>query len=450
MLFELAAMLSTSASLGVVAEVPVVPARSEIVAVQPLSASAAALNPMPYLGPDPASLSGPGGLALEPTGPVTDTVLLESRGMSLLSRLAVLPEGRLQQTLAAHPELAAELLAAPPAPARVAAWWTDTPLASRLALLDAAPELVGNLEGVPYAMRDLANRQLLDDTLAELADETSRGEGRAAIDRATTSRAMLEQVRDALVAKPGEARRSLLALDVSEEGRAVVASGHVSTADHVTFLVPGMFFGVESRIVDWADTAQELVDEQRAWLDRLDRGDERVAAIAWIGYDTPTLLNVADMEAARSGRDAVTAAIRGLDASRVGDEPSVAIVAHSYGSAAAMLALQENGIHVDALAIVGSPGSPAATAADLHVAAGQVYAGAAPWDPIPWSGAFGSQPLDAAYGARVMSVAGGTDPITGEELQGAVGHNDYFGAGSEAMRNFALIGIGEGELVTRG
>jgi hypothetical protein len=39
------------------------------------------------------------------------------------------------------------------------------------------------------------------------------------------------------------------------------------------------------------------------------------------------------------------------------------------------------------------------------------------------------------------------DPLTNEQLSGALAHNDYFVAGGESFRNLALIGIGQGRYV---
>ena len=102
---------------------------------------------------------------------------------------------------------------------------------------------------------------------------------------------------------------------------------------------------------------------------------------------------------------------------------------------------------VDALAVVGSPGSPARHVSQLHVTDGNVWVGAAEWDPIPASGVFGSQPASGAYGASLFSVAAGVDPVTGERLTGALSHNDYFAAGSMSLRNLAYISVGEGDQV---
>ena len=49
-----------------------------------------------------------------------------------------------------------------------------------------------------------------------------------------------------------------------------------------------------------------------------------------------------------------------------------------------------------------------------------------------------------------MGVSGGIDAIMREVLLASTGHNEYFSAGTESIRNFALIGIGKGEYVTDG
>jgi pimeloyl-ACP methyl ester carboxylesterase len=207
-----------------------------------------------------------------------------------------------------------------------------------------------------------------------------------------------------------------------------------------------MFFGVDAQIEAWAATAQTLVDDQKRWLRQLHpTSHATVAAVAWIGYTTPSLVNVASMELAREGQSSLTSSLQGLRASRGDDQPYLTVLAHSYGSTAALLSLAEDDVSVDALAVVGSPGSPARSVDELHV--GSVWVGAADWDPIPASGVFGSQPASRSYGAQLFSVAAATDPLTGKTLGGALTHNDYFAPGSMSLRNLALIGLGEGEWV---
>lgn len=363
-------------------------------------------------------------------------------GIALLDRLDSLPRGDVSAFLGAHPQALAELVSSPPRAVDVAAWWEGASTSGRGVLRSVAPELIGNLEGLPYTARDLANRRVLDDAREQLDERLDGFVGRAERDELENRAHMLEQVEKALV---GGDRR-LVSLDVTGDGRAVIAIGDLATADYVSYLVPGMFFGVDAQIEAWTATAQTLVDDQERWLRTLHpESDATVAAVAWIGYTTPSLVNVASMELAREGRDSLTASLQGLRAARGDDQPHLAVLAHSYGSTAALLSLAEDDVSVDALAVVGSPGSPARSADELHV--GSVWVGAADWDPIPASGVFGSQPASRSYGAQLFSVAAGADPVSGAVLAGAHAHNDYFAPGSMSLRNMTLIALGEGEWV---
>ncbi len=388
----------------------------------------------------------PAWLKTDPVGGPT-TPLDALQGIALLDRLDSMPRGDVRAFLETHPEAVGALLASPPSAASVAAWWDAAPASGRGTLRSLAPQLVGNLEGVPYRARDLANRDVLQETERQIDARLRSGTvGRAERRELEARRHMLGEIERALTT--GGERRRLVGLDVTGEGRAVIAVGDLATADYVSYLVPGMFFGVDAQIDAWTATAQTLVDEQLRRLEALHPGEHpTVAAVAWIGYTTPSLVNVASMELAREGRDALTASLTGLRAARGDDQPYLAVLAHSYGSTAALLSLAEDDVSVDALAVVGSPGSPARSASELHVTDGNVWVGAAEWDPIPASGVFGSQPASRAYGAHLFSVAAGVDPLTGEQLAGAITHNDYFAAGGMSLRNLALIAIGEGEQV---
>jgi hypothetical protein len=125
-------------------------------------------------------------------------------------------------------------------------------------------------------------------------------------------------------------------------------------------------------------------------------------------------------------------------------------VTHSYGSTAAMMELAKGGMTVDALAIIGSPGSAVQSASALDVTHGNVFVGEAAWDPIVNTAFYGSDPGARSFGARTMDVAAATDPITHKPLAAAVGHLGYFDAGTTAMRNLALIGLDQGALVSTG
>ncbi|HET6824768.1 MAG TPA: alpha/beta hydrolase [Amnibacterium sp.] len=336
-----------------------------------------------------------------------------------------------------------------PDPARTARWWADLPSGTRSLLLADAPGIVGNLEGVPYPIRDAANRAVLSADLAgvrgRLAVGAGRGESRFLAERMRA----LEKVQQALQRSPGGAPRFLLALDPTNGDRAAIAIGDVQTADYVDFLVPGMYFTVADQMVDWTDTAAAIQSEQQQWLRHF--GDSRRSAVvSWIGYRTPNVFTVASFGVAQIGAARLTDAVNGLKAARGASTPYTAVLAHSYGATAALLALQAHAFSVDALAMVGAPGSPAQSVRQLSVPAQDVFVGQAVWDGVATSGFFGSDPAAPSYGATPLGTSGGVDPITHLRLRAAVGHNGYFAPGCEAMRNLALVGIGRGGDVTAG
>ncbi len=385
---------------------------------------------------------------------------VQTRALRTLQNFGVLSGPDLSKYVAAHPDAITTLLAAAPAPSDVSSWWSSLDAQARMNLRVSTPQLVGNLEGVPYQARDAANRTSLSTTIAGLNEVVASSAGRSVVDNARQQLKMLEAISDALddAAAPhaAEPQRTLLTLDVEGQGRAAIVLGDLETADYVSYLVPGMFFTIENQMGAWADAAEGLYTQQLDWLDYFDQNaggdgsDETVATVAWIGYHTPNLTNVGGIQNADEGRDALATAIKGLQSVRNADEPYLSVIAHSYGSTAALMALTEYDFEIDALAVVGSPGSPAKSVADLHVQDSNVFVGEGAWDPIPNSSYFGSDPGSASYGAKIMEVSGGIDSLTGETLLASNGHNEYFSPGTQSMRNFALISIDKGEFVSSG
>lgn len=379
------------------------------------------------------------------------TQLASLTGLSLLQQLALLPKGTIAEFVAQHPEVVQELLAAQPAARDVKLWWNDLDLSARGALIVSAPSLVGNLEGMPIALRDVANRQFLAATTRALTDAANDGRS-TAIDSSNTLH-MLKQVEGALQPTENGPRRYLLTLNTAGTGTAAIAIGELATADYVSFLVPGMFYTVDGQMVEWTSAAQNVYDTGAEWIETLSAtdaafADASIATVAWIGYETPSLVNFTNLDRAYAGRDAIATAVNGLHEIRDGDQPYLSIVAHSYGSTATMMALTDYGIDIDALGLVGSPGSSAQLASDLGVSGDNVYVGEAPWDQVKDSAFFGSDPGAASFGAHVFSVEGGVDPVSGDSMIGSTGHNEYLVLGSESIRNLALIALGQGRLIT--
>ena len=405
--------------------------------------------PQPFVGPVPG------------TSKVSFDVLPTLTGAPLLTQLSLLTPSQLSDFVASNPQSVTALIATPPSASVVESWWGQADHDTQAALLTSAPQLIGSLEGVPYGTRDVANRRFLADSEQAIQDQLNSGVGRAEQQDLKTSLHMLEQVGLALTVGTSGNARELILLDPAGQGRAVIAIGDLASADYVNYLVPGMFSSVDTQIVAAADKTDEFATDQQRMLATLPAptGDAAtpaaatashtptVAAIAWLGYHSPSIVDVASMDLAREGQQALTQSLQGLVSLRGAHQPYLAIIAHSYGSTAALLSLQDDQVSVDALAIIGSPGSPATSVSDLKVRDGNVWVGAAALDPVPQTGIFGSQPLSPQYGAHHFSVDGAVDPQTGQALTPALGHNDYFVTGTESMHNMELVGIGRGDLV---
>lgn len=487
LLFDVAAVLTTSTALSSVAEafgvheiqrfataqstsenIPAqlsltlitvaVPQSDAVGDLAPLEVPVA-LPPEPFVGPEPdtGSLASVAinSVAINPAtssiaisgtsvSPATDSV----QATRLLTQIALLPGGEIAAFVRNNPAAIQSLLVNPPQARDVSLWWASMSYDSRNALRTAAPQLVGNLDGVPYATRDLANRSVLTTTMRELESTIASELGRTAVEKAKLQLSMLKSIANAVGDASGNTNRTLLSLDTAGQGRAAIIVGDLTTADYITYMVPGMFFTIEGQMVYWTDAAARLRDEQLSWLAHFGDTTSTVATVAWIGYHTPNLTNVASLENAEEGRDSLARAIEGLQMLRGTDQPYVSIIGHSYGSTAALMALTEYDFEIDALAVVGSPGSAAQSVDELNVKNGNVFVGKAQWDPVPNSAAFGSEPGAEKYGATVFGTDGGVDPLTSRELLRSFFHIEYFSPGTESLRNLALIGVGHGDAIT--
>lgn len=420
--------------------------------------------PLPYGPPQMSIQASASGSTVEISSdfraigalPKADPALLpQLAGQALLEQLALLDRHALVDFATSNPDVVRQLLLEPPSASQTEQWWHDLPSEARGNLTHSAPEIVGNLPGIPFSARDVANRQFLAQTVATLEEQIDSAMGRGAKTEVDARLSMLHQVEQSLEAGAAEPRRSIISLDTVWPGRAAVVIGNLSTADYVSYLIPGMFFTIEGQVDDWADTAAELYAEQREWLKFLGKTDadstnKSVATVAWMGYETPNLFNVGSEALADEGALYLNSAMDSLYTERGDNRPFVSLLAHSYGSTAAMKALATGNFDVDAFAVVGSPGSSAQSVDELHVRNRNVFVGEASWDPVIGTAFFGSNPGAPSYGAHRMSVAGGTDLITSDQLSPSFGHNEYFAPGSESLRNMALIGIDKGALVSDG
>lgn len=308
--------------------------------------------------------------------------------------------------------------------------------------------MLGNLEGIPYWVRDTANRTVLAARLR-----------RRNLD--PVEKAALRNIRDAL-----RRNRFLIALTADVPPLAAVSIGDLDSAENVTWAVPGMGSS-SATMTGWADAAQNIHDEQG----NVD-GPARRAVIAWIGYHAPPIPSVTDPDlgvlnesAATAGAGKLAASIRGLGAARGGDMPRTNVVAHSYGTTTASLGLVKKGVHVDTFTSIASAGIPQSIddASALH--ADRVYAGQAQnaFVGVPGQGdqyayigrdfsfPYRQNPVNASFGAETFGADGTADlkPVKDHGVRTDSG-NGYLDPYTESLRNVALTTTNQGDRVTGG
>jgi hypothetical protein len=281
-------------------------------------------------------------------------------------------------------------------PAAVAAFFGRIAPAEAAALAGRFPEIVGNLDGAPPALRYTANAMRF----------------------------------------PQPAGRQILAFDDRGDGRLAEVLGDLDTADRVAILIPGVdtevanfdagLGGVERRSPRW---------QARSLLDRIetDHPGTRVAVVAWLGYDPPEGVSAAAVREDRAAGGAEALA-RFVDALLLGrPDRSVVVVGHSYGSTVAGLAAPRLSPQVTDLVAIGSPGMGVTDRSDLHTGA-EVWACAAPGD---W--------IRRVPGVRVLGLGHGTlpsDPEFGARplpCDDVDGHDGYFVPGASALPALAAV-----------
>ncbi|CAM3167131.1 alpha/beta hydrolase [Prescottella defluvii] len=334
------------------------------------------------------------------------------------------------------------------------AWWDALTAGQQQTLVETAPASVGNLDGLPAAVRHRVNTDRLPAERAALEAEhreqwgrvTSLGSveslfARKRIAEADRRLADLDAVQVAIEQHPD---RMLLLLEVraGEQVRAAVAVGDPDTADHIAVSTPGLNSAVRSTLGPMVDEAVALRREAQIQLRAAPgREHETVATIVWVGYDAPQMsgsvvdrveggLAVALEDRARAGASDLARFYDGLGAAHTGSDPHVTAVGHSYGSVTTGLALHGPGRHaVDDLVVYGSPGLVGVRSpSDLGLAPGRAYEMTADGDVIARLNRFGPGPFGggphATDGFTHLATEAGTTP-DGVARDGASGHSEY-------------------------
>ncbi|GGQ74307.1 hypothetical protein GCM10010280_20970 [Streptomyces pilosus] len=225
----------------------------------------------------------------------------------------------------------------------------------------------------------------------------------------------------------------LLYFDGRGDGQVTEVFGDLARAGRVAVLVPG------------SDTGLDTYGRFRAAALALhERLGGRGAVVAWLGYETPGTFSTAVATTGRA-EEAAPRLRRLVDAVReaTGRRARVSLLCHSYGSV--VCAEAAPGLDVADIALLGSPGTGAGTAAGLRTRArvwaargGEDWVGNVPHLSVGLLGTtvgFGTDPVSPAFGARVFEAGDG-------------GHGDYFAPGSVSLANLTRIVLGDTRAVT--
>ncbi|MDN4614758.1 alpha/beta hydrolase [Leifsonia sp. F6_8S_P_1B] len=366
----------------------------------------------------------------------------------LLTTLEGLSAGELERYVRTHPDLLPSLLAL--GPATIARWWRRLSAEAVARLSAGLPRVVGNLDGVPPGVRSTVNaRQLETDlsrTLASLSDARLALSAHPA-DPALQVRAQqlaahletLRRIRRAYGAGPaGAPAHELYAYSTEGKVKVALSTGLIETAEHVTLLVPGMGTTADD-VGRYGEASWQLLKRQARVADA---DPSRLAVVAWLDYDPPgptDVWGVSHDELARAGALRLGHTVQGIDQISGGGRgaPAVSVVAHSYGTAVATLALAQGAVAADNVVLLGSAGIPSGvrSATALHVPPGQVFASEGVNDE--WAGwgrllSGRADPTGDAFGAHVFTSEDAT--IDGEHLHGITEHGPLVNSDSRPDR----------------
>ncbi|MFE3514040.1 alpha/beta hydrolase [Streptomyces sp. NPDC059166] len=311
---------------------------------------------------------------------------------------------------------------------RLAHFFATLTAGQQVALADKYPLVVGNLNGAPVTLRYRANRDAL--AQARAAEEQRTLDPRLSPDGRRDAASRLHRFSSLL-----KGDRQILSFDPSGRGRAAEVFGDLDRADRVSVVVPGVDTNLLTLERSGAKENAAPVGMARSLYgaERSARPGSRTAVIAWADYTAPAGIGMDAVLGGLAEQGAVR--LNGLLDALPGTS-DVSLFCHSYGSVLCGVAARGLPDRVSDIAVAGSPGMRADNAGALHTRA-RVWAMR---DSDDWIAdvpnmavgglGHGADPVDPAFGARIVSASG------------AVGHSGYFEPGTESLSNFAAIGVG--------
>jgi len=357
-------------------------------------------------------------------------------------------------------------------------WWTSLSVEERQKIEVIHPDWIGNLGGVPFDVRDRANRRRINPMLSDINKRIAQAQRNIAyLEEHGTGiqdgtklymekqklRILQEKYRDLLSVKRkfGESSshsHSLVSLDAEKGDHlwAAVGSGDIDNADHVMVHTPGMTATVESHLMGkgkgWGSGVSgvdNVLAEGKAQLESTGR-DEKVAGITVLNYDAPRWGEIATPNHSVAGNHQVevggksgTDMLYAVQATHSGD-PHLVASGHSYGPSATGWALQHSTVADDAM-FSGSPGVTTMNNKDLNMLPGHTGLGDAAWDGVADLGRFGDDPSYSKEFTQ-WSCHKWTAP-DGTEYKYSEGHSEYMNKGYTSTYNQGSILIGDGVAV---
>ncbi|WP_166866512.1 MULTISPECIES: alpha/beta hydrolase [unclassified Salinibacterium] len=408
---------------------------------------------------------GFGGSSSDLLGVTASAGLLTSShpaGMELLHLLSGMTPAARAVWLEDNPNALSTLVSSPPRAADVAAWWLSLNPGARPGalnarqrdLLELAPDVFGNLDGVSYAGRDVANRirlrQIIDDPSTSVT--------------AQANRAAAEALLAALAAGPDDPVHQLISFRPGSPPLGAISVGDLDNAMYVNYMISGMGTTTAGDAVGWTNQAEWMHFEQTRIADRTGIAGGS-AVIAWLGYEAPPIpvtqgtdFGVVMGDYARSGGDNLARDLQGLLTVRsaTSNDPFLSVTGHSYGTTTAANALTQVG--VDAFTMLGSAGIERSISRDdLLVPPGEVYSAMAN-EQIPWAsigqGGSGRQDPSTIDGVQIWYP--NAETIDGTLYEGTNVHethlpetskSGYLEKGTTSLYNTALTALGRGDQI---
>lgn len=349
-----------------------------------------------------------------------------ARGLADALRLATLAA----QLERSDPKLAAELRRAGVSLSKVplqgtprdtAAWWNGLTKQQQNLYIEAFPQVIGWLDGVPARHRDRANRLTLAKRIEELYIRSIAGQLTAFevrdLARLEKLHAKIKSL-EALASVGKGPKVFLLGLDSTTpglwdgygpkpdpwrymppgknnlppdskkiisnsapgpDGRIILALGDPDKAAHTGIYVPG----TTTKLDGFSGGDIERIQNMWEVSQRFAQG-KPISTIAWLDYDAPdAFTDAADGKYAGEGGPKLDRFIDGVRAAQGEGHQHLTLIGHSYGSTViGEGARTGNGINVDDIIAIGSPGMKVAEAGQLHMNPNRVWSELAEGDHV--------------------------------------------------------------------